>query len=393
MRIIGADVCKGRLVYCCLDTENMPSDLGDYYRDGENFFEAYTSAHGLKQLLDLKPDVIALEPTGVNYSRLWVRKMSEHGVKVILIGHTQLRSYRKNLGLPDKDDPADALAIAAYCAEHYTNPARFVLVRDDITAQLRETGLRLGHLVRLQSPMVNRLKQDLAYAFPERADTATDAPLFWGWLAGIRKSLKYDRQLADSIGSGITPEMRLEAKLLCMVQAEERRIEFELRSLLDDSQFAPYRQVMKKYGMGEKVQAMLISQIYPIENFLDADRQPIVMVTKGKVSGKPTAKHISLRKVSKMLGIAPTREQSGKSATTTNKSGSELCRTAMWQWIFTRIETTKSRLKNQTGVDIYKMFLDYKIHKPIKLARSKTIGKVVRMMFYDLVAAINAPTI
>ena len=205
--------------------------------------------------------------------------------------------------------------------------------------------------------------------------------------------MRYDRELSDSIGSGITPEMRLEAKLLCMVQGEERRIEFELRSLLDASQFDPYRKVMKKYGMGEKVQAMLISQIYPLENFLDADRQPIVMVTKGKVSGKPTAKHISLRKVSKMLGIAPTREQSGKSATTTNKSGSELCRTAMWQWIFTRMETTKSRLKNQTGDDIYKMFLDYKTHKPIKLARAKTIGKVVRMMFYDLVAAINEPTI
>jgi transposase len=389
MLIIGADACKGRLVYCVLDSDNMPSDLGDYYRDGENFFEAYTSAHGLKQLLDHKPDVIAIEPTGVNYTRLWVRKMSEHGVNVMLIGHTQLRSYRKNLGLPDKDDPADALAIGAYCAEHYANPARFVLVRDDVTARLRETALRLGHLVRLQSPMINRLKQDLAYAFPERADTNTNAPLFWGWLAGMRKSLKYDLELAGSIGSGITVEMQFEAKLLVQVQAEERRIEYELRSILDDSQFEPYRQVMKKYGMGEKVQAMLISQIYPIENFLDEDKQPIVIVSKGKISGKPTAKHISLRKVSKMLGIAPTREQSGKSATTTNKSGSELCRTATWQWLFTRMEVGKSRLKNQTGIEIYAMFLDYKTHKPIKLARAKTIGKVVRMMFYDLVNEIN----
>lgn len=389
MRIIGADVCKGRLVYCCLDSENMPSNLGDYYRDGENFFEAHTSAHGLKQLLDLKPDAIAMEPTGVNYSRLWVRKMSEQGIKVILIGHTQLRSYRKNLGLPDKDDPADALAIAAYCAEHYNNPARFVLIRDEVTAQLRETALRLGHLVRLQSPMINRLKQDLAYAFPERADMNANSPLFWGWLAGTRKSLKYDQQMKDSIGSGITPEMRLEAKLLCMVQAEERRIEFNLRSLLDDDQFIPYREVMKRYGIGEKVQAMLISQIFPLDNFLDSDKQPIVVVTKGKVSGKPTAKHISLRKVSKMLGIAPTREQSGKSATATNKAGSELCRTALWQWLFTRMEVEKSRLKNQTGCDIYKIFIGYKTHKPIKLARSKTIGKVVKMMFYDLVKEIS----
>ncbi len=389
MRIIGADACKGRLVYCVIDSENMPKDLGDYYRDGENFHEAFTSAHGLKQLLDHKPDIIAIEPTGVNYTRLWVRKMTEAGVKVMLIGHSQLRSYRKNLGLPDKDDPADALAIGAYCAEHHHNPARFVLVRDELTAKLRETSLRLGHLVRLQSPMVNRLKQDLAYAFPERADISTDAPLFWRWVAGTGKSLKYDRQMADSIGSGITPEMRLEAKLLVMVQAEERRVEFELRSILDDSQFDRYRTVMKKYGMGERVQAMLISQIFPIDNFLDSDKQPIVVVTKGKVSGKPTAKHISLRKVTKMLGVAPTREQSGKSATATSKSGSELCRTATWQWLFTRIESGKSRLKNKTGQDVYTIFLDYKSHKPIKLARSKTIGKVIKMMFYDLVSEIN----
>jgi Transposase IS116/IS110/IS902 family len=183
--------------------------------------------------------------------------------------------------------------------------------------------------------------------------------------------------------------MRLEAKLLVMVQAEERRIEYELRSLLDDSQFAPYRKVMKIYGMGEKVQAMIISQIYPIENFLDEYKRPIILTTTGKISGKLTAKHISLRKVSKMLGIAPTREQSGKSATTTNKSGSELCRNALWLWAFARIESGRSRLKTKTGEEMHKVFSKYKAHKPIKLARAKTIGILVRRLFYDLTAAIN----
>ncbi len=83
MRIIGADACKGRIVYCVLDTDNMPTDLQRYYIDGDNFFEAYTSAKGLKQILDLQPDILAIEPTGVNYTRLWVRKMSEHGAKTI----------------------------------------------------------------------------------------------------------------------------------------------------------------------------------------------------------------------------------------------------------------------------------------------------------------------
>jgi transposase len=390
MIIIGADACKGRLVYCVLDSENMPPDLQLYSLDGSNFYEAHSSAHGLKQLLEHKPDVIAIEPTGVNYTRLWVRKMSEAGVKVMLIGHTQLRSYRKNLDLPDKDDPADALALGAYCAEHYAKPQKFVLIRDEVTARLRETALRLGHLVRLQSPMVNRLKQDLCYAFPERADTNTNAPLFWRWIAGTAKSLRYDLELEKSIGSGITPEMQFEARLMCQVQTEERRVEFELRSILDDSQFVKYREVMKQYGIGERAQAMLLSQIYPIENFLDETNQPIVLLSRGKKLGTMTKKHISLRKFTKMLGIAPTREQSGKSATVTKKAGSELCRTALWLWAFTRIESSRGRIRTDIGQVIYTIFADYKLHKPIKLARAKTIGKAVRMLFYDLVECINS---
>jgi transposase len=389
MKIIGADACKDRLVYCVLDSENLPDDLGLYYLDGDNFYESYISAKGLKQITDLKPDVLVLEPTGVNYTRFWIRKMSEAGVKVALIGHSQLKSYRKNLSLPDKDDPADALAIGTYYAEHYAKPERFVLIRDETTAQLRETALRLCHLVRLQSPMINRLKQDLAYALPERSDVSSNAVLFWRWMGGMAKSVRYDAIAKSSIGSGISCEMRLEASLLAQVQTEERRIEFELRSLLDDRQFQPYRKVLKKYGFGERAQAMIISQIYPLENFLDERKQPIVLVTKGKKSGTMTAKHISLRKVSKMLGVAPTREQSGKSKDVTKKAGSQLCRNSFWLWLFTRIEASKSRLKNETGEEVAAIFAEYKATKPIKLARAKTIGKVVSRLFYDLVDAIN----
>ncbi|WP_310485436.1 transposase [Chamaesiphon sp. VAR_48_metabat_403] len=389
MKIIGADACKDRLVYCVLNSENMPLNLREYYLDGANFHEAYLSAAGLKQILDLQPDVLALEPTGVNYTRLWVRKMSEHGVKVALIGHTQLKSYRKNLQLPDKDDPADALAIGAYYAEHYQSPQLFVLLRDETTAQLRHISLRLSHLARLQSPAINRLKQDLAYAFPERANVSSNAVLFWRWLGGRAKSIRYDAELAGSIGLGLSAEIILEASLLAQIQAEECRIEFELRSLLDDSQFLPYRKVLKKYGFGERAQATIISQIYPLENFLDEFKQPIVLTTKGKKSGTMTAKHISLRKVSKMLGVAPTREQSGKSKDVTKKAGSQLCRNAFWLWLFTRIEPERSRLQNQQGQEIVKIFTEYKAAKPIKLARAKTIGKVVSRLFYDLVDALN----
>lgn len=388
MKIIGADACKDRLVYCVLDTDCMP-DLREYYLNGDNFTEAMTSKHGLDQIIATGADIVALEPTGVNYTKFWFRKLTQAGITVALIGHSQLRMYRKNLGLPDKDDPADALACGAYYIEHQGKPDRFVRLRDETTSNLRETALRLQHLTRLQSPAINRLQQDLVYAFPERANSGIGAYLFWRWLAGNARSSKYDRQLAESIGSGLTDSMRFEAKLLCQLQLEQQRVENELRAILDSDQFLPYRKVMKKYGVGERVQALLISQIYPLENFLDENRQPIVITSTGKRSGKPTAKHISMRKIYKMLGIAPTREQSGKSPTATKKAGSQLCRTGLWQWLFTRIECGKSRLKSPLGNEIYAIFHEYKTHKHIKLARAKTIAKVVTMMFYDLVDAIN----
>ncbi len=124
--------------------------------------------------------------------------------------------------------------------------------------------------------MVNRLHQDLAYAMPEFANVATNAPLFWRWVAGSAKSLKYDCEAALSIGSGITAQMRFDAWLLVQSQAQEWQTEYELRSLLDDSQFAKYKQVFKKYGFGERQQAILISQIYPLENFLGSNSRSLL---------------------------------------------------------------------------------------------------------------------
>jgi transposase len=394
MKIIGADACKDRLVYCALNTNNLPADINDFYRDGDNFHTAHTNAVGLKEILDLKPDVIAIEPTGMNYTRLWVNHLGNAGVKIALIGHSQLHSYRKNLGLPDKDDPADALALGHYYANHKNSPRKFVLLRDETTALLREKALQLGHMARLQSPMINRLQQYLAYAFPEQAGKTTNAPLFWRWLAGEANSKKYDQLLAESIGSGITRAMQVEARLLSQVLEEERTIEHELSIVLQDPQFRPYRAVMTRYGMGLRTQAMIISQIYPISNFLSDDGQPIIQVTKGKQSGKPTAKHLSLRRFSKMLGTAPERAQSGSSPTATNRAGSQLCRNALWLWHFTRIESGRNRLRGDIGDVLYARFTGLKAtNSQIKLVRSKAIAKAVVTLFYDLVDEVNGTAV
>ncbi len=73
------------------------------------------NSEGIKALLALKPDIAVMEPTGVNYSRLWGTHLARAGVEVRLVGHKELRNYRSShLSLPDKDDDADALALACY---------------------------------------------------------------------------------------------------------------------------------------------------------------------------------------------------------------------------------------------------------------------------------------
>ncbi|MGL4835263.1 MAG: transposase, partial [Shewanella sp.] len=290
--------------------------------------------------------------------------------------------------LPDKDDSADALTLGYYYLLNHANPRRFVIQRDDTTFQLRGRILRLQHLNRIQNMIANRLKQDLAYAFPERQSTAMNAPLFWGWLAGERPSIKYDNELAKTVGLGLSEDVRVAAKSLYDNMQREKAVQIELKTLLDAPQCRPYRAVLSRYGMGARVQSMLISQLYPIQNFLDADGQIITERSRGRISKKKTLKHLSERRVLKMLGLAPTREQSGTSIDNTKKAGSNLCRDAMWQWAFTRIEPNTRRLQGELG-DILKAKHDeLKASHPTKLARSKFLAYAARRVFYDLAAEI-----
>lgn len=146
-------------------------------------------------------------------------------------------------------------------------------------------------------------------------------------------------------------------------------LELEMRSLTKDSRFLPYRKVFAQFGFGERVEALILSQIYPLENYLDANGQPEVRIRKGKVSG-PTKRHLSRRWLQKALGVAPTREDSGDKKST-KKAGSSLCRIALLQWLFTRIEPSSKRLKNSLGQKIGTLLDLEKKHRPIRLARSR----------------------
>lgn len=381
-RVIGLDVSKNNVVACVLTS--FPLEPRQFYLEG-NFERLYANAEGIRRLLELQPTIAVLEPTGVNYSKIWVAKLAQHGVKVFLVGHRQLRIYRSTLDLPDKDDDADALSLGCYYWQYRDNPLRFVRERDDVIALIRDRVLRLHHLNRLQSPAINRIKQDLAWAFPEKAKVDSDCRLFWRWLAGESKSLRYDAELQNSCGLGLTEDIQFAAKLIVEIHRREELIEKEIRALIQDDRFTPYRKVFARYGFGQRTEALILSQLFPLANYLDGGK-PKVINSRGRVNGgKNTNKKISERKFSKALGTAPTREWSGDGARS-KKAGSSLCRTALWQWIFTRIEVKRGRLKNERFLEIAERFDQLKESGiPIKLVRGKVSAFAVRRLFYDLV--------
>jgi transposase len=384
-KVIGADAYKGRLV--CISLDHLPSKarLGEIYRDKGDYFDVDVNASGLSYLLSLKPDVVVIEPTGTNYIKFWVTKLAERGIKIALVGHKRSREYRNNLGLPDKDDEADALALAAYYHEHQDDPLQFVRIRDNATSKLRDCALRLKHIDRIQSPLINRLQQDLAWAMPEVGGSVT-AVLFWRWLAGRARSKKYEYLEVATCGLGITQNMRAMAGLMMDLWYQRAVIESEMVALLDDKQFEGDRQVMKKYYLSPIAQAVLISQYYPLENFLGEDGAEIIQHARSRKTGKVSRKQVSLRRFRKALGVAPVREASGKSATVTKKSGSKICRSQLWLWSFGTFErNTKIKTATPHMQRLNDLWVRIRADKKgVKIARSTFHSKFVERLFYDL---------
>lgn len=392
MRILGLDICKSSVVACLLI--ERPTEPRQFYYDCK-FYRFTADAVGIKAMLALDPDIAIMEPTGVNYARLWGTHLARAGVEVRLVGHKQLRGYREHLGFADKDDDTDALALACYLFDYHDSPRRFVQIRDFTITRIRELVLRLAHLNRVQSPIINRLRQDLAWQFPEVALVRSkrtechEVPLLWGWLAGERASKRYDSLYTKTVGEGIKPTVRYHAKRLCDLQREERVIELELKQLIADPRFFPYRRVFVRFGFGQRVEALLLSQIYPLENYLDANGKPEVKIRTGRKSGKPTKRHLSLRRFQKALGVAPSQESSGDVNFSKIVGGSDLCRMALWQWVFTRIEPHRCRLKNEIGEFLGNELDDEKAKgRPIRLVRSRIAAKAVRLLFRELLSNI-----
>lgn len=336
---IGLDVSKDNVVACAL-TE-APYDLKGYFKEkGKTFPRLYSNRDGIAELLSLNPDYAVMEPTGVHYSWIWAHILKSHGIKILWVGHAEVAAFRKSKKLPDKNDAADALALAAYALTNWNYPQAFLGYEHEcFIIPIRELCLQLQNLNRIQSPIINRLRQQLAREFPEAAlktslrSSDNQIPL-WCFIAGRERRLErklnyyeklYQTSIAPKYGVEISDFSRKLADQLCEINNWELEIETKLATFLRLPEFQPYNQVMDDLGMGLRTKAWVICQIYPIERFMK------------------TGNYRSWRaRFKQRLGYGGVENSSGDKEST-QKSGSKISRQLLYLWILVTIAPEKKR--------------------------------------------------
>jgi hypothetical protein len=62
---------------------------------------------------------------------------------------------------------------------------------------------------------------------------------------------------------------------------------------------------------------------------------------------------------------------------------------ALWQWLFTRIEPKRNRVKSQLGQQLGELLDAEKKVKPVKLARSRVCAYAADLLFRELVKELR----
>ncbi|WP_293343012.1 hypothetical protein [Microcoleus sp. CAWBG58] len=162
--------------------------------------------------------------------------------------------------------------------------------------------------------------------------------------------------------------------------------------LIEHPQFREYRRIFTKFGFGYQLQGYLLGAIYPIEDFLK-DGRPEVKLRKNRQTGKECKLKLSERRFMRSVGMGVIRDDSGQKKKG-KQSGSALCRKALWQWCFTRLEVSRNnpplKFTYGQGADAEEMSPAENLKRrkkggtPIKLARQRVIARCVRELFKEL---------
>lgn len=360
MRILGLDVGRGTVVAALVD--HFPPNPRAYFNSHRREFIRLVASRDGKvdkrsgkllsqaahHILDLSPDAIVMEPTGSWYSSFWLAFAQHHAIPVLWVGHSQLAAQRGSYNFVNKRDDEDAYCLAL-CGLDPTfvdaqGKPRFLEFESGTIAQLRECFHRLKQIDKLKTASVNHLRQRLSREFPEIAERKPQiseklgfSPL-WGWLAELhtysRIENEYKGSVAREIGIEISQYTRDHALSICNLELRESKTEKELRSLIQEPQFFPYRKVFAQFGFGLRNEALLLVQVYPFDKFL-LDGKPWIEWEENR-QGELQKRHRSLRSFQLYLGLGYVLKESGKERTIA-LGGSDLVRSQLYMWCVDRV--------------------------------------------------------
>jgi Transposase len=416
--IAGLDVGKNSSYIVAWDADIPLSNPKEFFEYEAEFTCLSPNVESVNKIIALKPIngrlIVFMEPTG-SYSRVWVSNLKDAGVEVHLVPHNLVNSSRLALcNWNDKDDEHDAVVLLVLAQKWWNNPNSVQLIKqkDPLIQELSNLYLDGESCNKVLNQLVNRARQKLHQEFPEVADINSiptakgEASRFWSWICGavvpLRSEIKYRKQLANSIGSaktkGFSKQLIAYAQSIVEWQLRRYQIDSKMRAILALPQFKRYVRIFRQFGAGTDTQAIWLIQIFPFEQFLGTDNQPIIRIKKrGTKSGKPTKAHISCRKFHSAMGMAPNQRNSG------NKkgefiSGSGACRMALWRLVHSQIETNSpSSLRNKFGkrlrkfLEIDKNHRDELMHGLLTVLADRTSGAQTLVAIKAVLAAAPNP--
>ncbi|WP_226586755.1 hypothetical protein [Microseira wollei] len=123
----------------------------------------------------------------------------------------------------------------------------------------------------------------------------------------MRSAARYAKRKAQSIGlaakNGFEKQLISYGKSIVEWLLRLAQIDCRIRGILPQPKFARYIRIFKQFGAGTDTQAIWLVQIFPFEQFLGYDGQPIIKIKRRETkSGKPTLAHISCRKFHSSIG-------------------------------------------------------------------------------------------
>ncbi|MEB3209817.1 MAG: hypothetical protein VKL39_00615 [Leptolyngbyaceae bacterium] len=356
MKIAGLDVGKTSVDVCVLSSDELTevSELKDFARSYKPL-KLKTRAEDIELLLSLEVDFYVLEPTGC-YSYTWCDIFEKYDRAYKLASPTRVRNYAKYQGIINKSDRNDCVAITAYSLDNAHKSNAFLKAE---RVEIREMFLSLRSTVKSRNPLENRLGQRLGREVPELLKTFEQ--LYRSWLeppsamlfslAGLpiedRKDQyksRREKMIANTIGIGITKHTRDMAEQLIRFQEMELGLEEQLEDELKTECYQPYIRVFNRFKMPKKIQAAILSRIYPIEDYLDEDAKPRIEYVISK-TGKRSKRDRSEAAFKLSLGMGKILHQSGNK-TSWKAGGAQYARTALWQYIKTII-VIQRRKSNQ----------------------------------------------